>query len=606
MRDSATTRARAAMKAGQPEQALDELANALRRHELDAAERERAGRLILRIAKKSDAKRLRVLILGQCTTSWLVPHLAAACTAVELDIVATDGDYDSVLQDLARTEAGQFDVVVLVPWTQRLLAPGDRSADDRIQDELVYWAAAWKLVSEQLQSRIVQLGYDYVGAGPDGRSLSATSGSVRLIRDMSDALRDARPAGSFWLDMAQVAGDVGRRQFYSPRQYQWTKNPLSPEGSAALCDAIASGIRALTTGPRKVLVLDLDNTLWGGVVGELGPNGVGLGDDPAGRAFVAFQKHCKRLGDRGVLLAVCSKNNDADAREPFEQNEHMVLKLDDFAAFEASWQPKAAAIASMAAELRLGTDSFVFFDDNPAEREQVRQALPEVGVVEVPKEPSEYVRALEGAGWFEAVGVTAADKKRSDQYRAERKRRDVRKELPSLDAYFESLQMVATVEPIGGDNLARVVQLVGKTNQFNLTTRRHVLERVVAMTQDPRGVSMAVRVTDRFGDHGLVAVLIAVPDDDGALRVDTWLMSCRVIARGVEDFCFAMTLQGAAKLGYERIRGEYIPSAKNAQVAELYVRLGLTEEDAGADGLRRFAGAISDVPAPKHYLKLAD
>src|SRR5262249_9586515 len=202
--------------------------------------------------------------------------------------------------------------------------------------------------------------------------------------------------------------------------------------------------------------LDLDNTLWGGVVGETGPLGIRLGDGPDGEAYTAFQKHVKRLTERGVVLAVCSKNNDADAREPFEKNSQMVLSLDDFAQFEASWDPKATAIRRISKSLQLGLDSFVFFDDNPAEQEHIRQALPEVTVVPVPEDPAEYIRTLDAGLWFEAVELTEEDRVRAEQYRVERRRRDTEAQFDSLDDYLASLEMVGDLRQIDEFDMDRV------------------------------------------------------------------------------------------------------------------------------------------------------
>jgi FkbH-like protein len=254
----------------------------------------------------------------------------------------------------------------------------------------------------------------------------------------------------------------------------------------------------------------------------------------------------------------------------------MVLKLDDVAAWEVNWEPKGTTIARLAEALNLGIDSFVFFDDNPAEREQVRQALPEVTVVEVPEDPAEYVRALQAGLWFEAAQLTEADRVRTDQYVVERKRRALQETL-SMDDYLRSLEMVAAVGAIDEADLQRVVQLLAKTNQFNLTTRRHTRDDVLGLLGRPGAIGLTVRVRDRFGDHGLVAALIGVPDEawgESTLRIDTWLMSCRVIGRTVEQFSLGALWERARALGYRGIVGEYIATPKNALVRPLYESLG--------------------------------
>ncbi len=495
------------------------------------------------------------------------------------------------------------DVVALIPWTQRL-AGGSGSTEVRVEDELAFWRHAWEAAA-RMGSRVLQLGYDWMTPGAEGFGLSGESGGpVDLARAAGAALRHHRPPGSYFLDLEMVSGMMGREAFYDPRRYYWTKQPFSERGTVRLAEHLFAGVRALTTGPKKVLVLDLDNTLWGGVVGETGPLGVALGESPDGEAYRAFQKHAKALSRRGIVLAVASKNNEADGREPFEKNPEMVLGLDDIAAAEINWEPKGTTIRRIAEALNLGLDSFVFFDDNPAEREQVRQAIPEVAVADVPAEPAEYVRALEAGLWFETTSLTEADRARAEQYAVERKRRELQRSAGSMEDYLRSLKMQADVREIDEADLMRVVQLLGKTNQFNLTTRRHSREDVLRLLALPDAVGLTVRVADRFGDHGLIGVLIAAAADDDprTLRVDTWLMSCRVIGRTVEEFFVAELLSGAGRLGYRRILGEYIPTKKNALVADLYDRMGFRRVEAGPDGSVHYELAMDQAPQPVTYL----
>jgi len=578
--DALLKETRRLFKQGEGGKALGMLRDALGRDRLDFEGIERAGRAIRArlVAAEPEAHRpLRVLLLGQFTTSWLVPALTAVAWGRGGSALVSEGGYDNILQDLAShaTGDGAPDVVVLLPWNARLL-DGQGSPEGRIEAEMGFWRRAWDMASGRLGARVLQVGYDWAIPGASGHHLAGRDdGPVGLVRRMNAALRAGAPPGSYFLDLDPVSGTMGRASFYNMRRYFWTKQPFGEPGCVELARHLWAGIRALTTGPKKVLVLDLDNTLWGGVVGETGPHGVALGEGAEGEAYRAFQRHAKDLSARGVVLALASKNNLKDALEPFEKNVEMVLALEDIAAHEINWDPKGTTIARLAKTLNLGLDSFVFFDDNPAEREQVRQALPDVEVVDVPEDPAEYVRALQAGLWFETTGLTDADAMRAAQYAVERKRRESEQAAPSLDDYLRSLEMVAEVRPIDEADLQRVVQLLAKTNQFNLTTRRHAREDVLALLARPGSVGLTVRVRDRFGDHGLVAVLIGVPGGDGAFRIDTWLMSCRVIGRTVEQFCFRALRERALALGHRRIAGEYIPSAKNALVAELYDTLGL-------------------------------
>jgi FkbH-like protein len=564
-------------KQGRIDDALGLLRDALRRNRLGPEEVDRAGRFLQKAIENgapAGGRPLKVVLLGQCTTSWLSPALAAVAWGRNALAHVSEGGYDNIIQDLARLLglAERPDVVVLIPWDQRL-GLREESADDVIEAELARWRQAWGMLAG-LGSRLIQVGYDWVTPGAAGHHIGGRPGGpVRLVRKLNEAIQDAMPEGAFFLDLEQVSGVEGRKTFYDMRRYYWTKQPFSEAGTVRLAEHLWAGVRALTTGPKKVLVLDLDNTLWGGVVGETGAHGIGIGESPEGEAFRAFQAHAKELTRRGIVLAVASKNNPADAREPFETNNEMLLKLDDIAAFEACWEPKGVTIARIAETLSLGLDSFVFFDDNPAEGEQVRQALPDVEVVDVPEEPSEFVRMLQSGLWFETTGLTGADRDRAGQYTVERKRRELQTAFTSLDDYLKSLEMMAEVRDIDEGELPRVEQLLAKTNQFNLTTRRHSRDDVARMLEVPGSTGMTVRVQDKFGDYGLVAVLIGVPEGD-ALRLDTWLMSCRVIGRTVEQFCFRVLARRARRLGYASIVGEFLPTKKNALVADLYDRLG--------------------------------
>ncbi len=592
------------LKNGQVEEGLVLLRGVLRDGRLSAEELDRAGRLVRRAlaSVNSPVRPLRVALLGQFTTSWLATALAAAAWARDVAIEVTEGGYDTVIQDLSRlsTAADQPDLIVLLPWNQRLFGG---SPSERVGDELRLWIQAWQMVNENLGARLLQVGYDWIVPGALGAHLDGASGRIHAVRALNQEIRAHLPAGSYFLDMEQVSGTMGRDSFYDMRRYYWTKQPFSEDGTQRLAAAIFAGIRALTTGPKKVVVLDLDNTLWGGVVGETGPLGVALGDSPEGEGFRAFQSLLKDLAKRGIILAVASKNNPGDAREVFEKNHDMILRFDDFAAFEACWDPKFKSIARIATTLNLGLDSFVFFDDNPAERDLIRQALPEVEVVEVPEDPAEYARALLAGGWFETTALTHDDEARATQYAVERQRRELEQSSLSIDDYLRSLAMVADVRAIDEADLMRVVQLLAKTNQFNLTTRRHTRENVLGLIATPGSIAITLRIVDRFGDHGLIAVLIGVPAEEPAtIHIDTWLMSCRVIGRTVEQFFLGVFLERSRELGYRRIIGEYLPTKKNGLVSELYDTLGFHRQAGPAEGAVLYELDVERAAAPACFI----
>jgi len=566
-------------KEGRTQESVNRLVQALRAGRLDSEGVLQAGRLLDTQDLTPAERPCRVQLLGQCTTAWLAPALTATAAGRGATLSVTEEDYDNVLQGLMSVDES-VQTIVLLPWNQRLFGTIDRDDQTRVLDELQFWQQAWQLAAKHSNARLIQVGYDYMDPGPMGYQLGgAVGGDVDLVRRLNHHLREQLPAGAYFVDLEQISGNMGRAQFYDPRRYFWTRQPFSDEGATVLAKHLWAGIRATLTGPKKVLVLDLDNTLWGGVVGETGPFGLQLRESPDGEAYRDFQCYLQGLARRGCLLAVCSKNNPEDAREPFEKNPDMVLALDDFVAFEASWEPKATVIERIAAELRLGLDSFVFFDDEPAEREQVRQALPEVEVVDVPPDAADFRRTLVDGLWFESVQVTTEDQLRTSQYRGEKQRELSRATCHSIDDYLASLDMNGEVRPIDEADLDRAVQLMGKTNQFNLTSRRHSRDEVMALMKLPESIGLTLRMTDRFGDYGLVSVILGVQDSDDAkktLRIDSWLMSCRVIGRSAEHFFFNALLEHARSLHYSKIISEYIPSGKNKLVQNLYDELGFT------------------------------
>lgn len=598
--------ARRAVREGRGREALETLRVALRRGALGAHAVERAGELARQAMVATGSTPTRALLLGQCTTSWLGNALTATALQSGLELLVEDGQFDNVLQEVAALPsfgAGAAPVLVLLPWHDRLLSPNGPSRIDRVESEVGYWRSVWAAARERGIGRIVQIGYDWIGPGALGFHLGGREGDVRIVREVNDELASALPGGSYFVNLDQVSGMEGRRSFYDRRGHYWARQPFSERGVVALAEHVTAGIRALTIGPRKAVVLDLDNTLWGGVVGELGPQEIVLGGGPDGEAYVAFQHHLKALSDRGVLLAVCSKNNPADAREPFATRPELVLTLDDFAAFDASWDPKVEGLRRIASSLNLGLDSLIFFDDNPAEREHVRLELPEVLVVDVPADPAEYVSALEATLAFETLELTAEDAQRRQFFNIESQRRKVAANAGSMEEYLRSLEMKGTLRALDASDLPRATQLIAKTNQFNLTTRRHAAHDVRAMLELPRSIAFTLRLSDRFGDHGLVAVVLAVPDrSPDTLRVDTLLMSCRVIGRTAETLLVRHLVREARRLRYGTVRAEYIASTKNSQVSGFWSSMGFRKVGS-SEGAEAFELSLAHVPAMPSFVE---
>jgi len=387
------------------------------------------------------------------------------------------------------------------------------------------------------------------------------------------------------VDLAAWAAFEGRAHTDATLDFM-ARQPLSAKGQTAFGLFIARSLRPLIVPRRKALALDLDNTLWGGVVGEDGLAGLKLGHEFPGNVHLRIQRELLELRNRGVLLVLLSKNNEADAREAFDALPEMLLKWDDFAARKVNWNYKHENLRHAACELGLGLDSFAFIDDSDYEREQMRQSLPEVLILNDTPDPLHTLRSLWETDAFDSFSVTDEDHGRHRDY-AVRAARDVSAHQDDLETFLKLLQMEATIEEIGPSNLERVVTMLGKTNQFNLTTKRHSRAEVQAMLNSPGSIPLALRLRDKFGEQGIVGVVLAIPiGQNSTLAIDSFLVSCRALGRGVEDALWTAMIDRAARQGTRKLQAEYRATAKNGIVAELYDRLGLQRVEQSSSSIR--------------------
>lgn len=407
----------------------------------------------------------------------------------------------------------------------------------------------------------------------------------------------ASEPGAYVWDYAGVVAEIGTGRFSDRRLVALGRIPVAAGHQPSVAAHLVRTMLGTLRPSAKCLVLDLDNTLWGGVVGDDGIDGIQLGDDYPGNVYKAFQRRLLALSDRGILLAIASKNEREIVDQVFREHPDMLIRWDAIAAARINWQDKSQNIRQIAMELNLGMDALVFFDDNPVERAEVRANAPEVNVVEVPNDPLGFEETLAAAVFFDHTTLSAEDRERTVMYRHERKRRELSAQAPTLDEFLESLEMRATVGQAGPTTLNRIAQLVGKTNQFNLTTRRHSPPEIAAKSEDDSHVVAWLRLRDRFGDQGLVAVGILAQEGSCA-RIDSLLMSCRVMNRQVERALLAYLAEEAVRLGCSSMVGEYRPTKQNAIVQELYNTLGFTETESPVEGERRFELNLTTSPCP--------
>jgi len=530
--------------------------------------------------------KIRLAILGGYSLYPLHELIELLCEAEGILLELWLGDYDNYIAEIM-DEGGELyafapQVVLLLPAERRCTYTGQLT-DSREAQQAGAKAVVDSLlelvrkVHEKSRAEVITANFMLPARHDLGAFRSRTLGSDWTFRKWVNLeLGLNAPPFLHVCDLEFLANRLGGVAARDERSWFESKQPCSPALMVEFAREAAHLIASLKRAPKKVLVLDLDNTLWGGVVADDGLEGIELGDtSPRGEAFKAFQKYIVSLKQRGVLLAVCSKNDLAKAAEPFEKHPEMMLRMEDFVSFKANWEPKPDNLRQMAAELNLGLDSFAFVDDNPAEIEIVRQFAPAVAVILLGPDPSAYVAQLQDSRWFEPKSITAEDAERTSQYRSEVQRKELQASITDMDAYLESLAMEAVISEFMPVDVPRLSQLINKSNQFNLTTRRRSEADVLAVMNDPDYIGFSMRLKDRFGDHGLISLVIGEKTGD-TMKIDTWLMSCRVLKRQVEEEVLNELARLARNRNCTRLEGIYLPTAKNEMVRDFYGRMGFT------------------------------
>jgi FkbH-like protein len=537
----------------------------------------------------------RLGVASNGTTNLLVPALVATAAryGIALECVATG--FNQVVQEVLSPES-EFHrfapqaVVVALDWRGVPLQcePGSSDArGDAVQSALDYFQVIRDGIRRH--SDAVSIVQNLVAPPEDmfGSFERVLPGARRnLIDGINQGLAD-RLYGSadVLLDAAGLAEKVGVVNWHDPNQWNLAKLPFSQTYVPLYADHVCRIISALLGKSRRCAVLDLDNTLWGGVIGDDGLAGIQIGQgDPVGEAYAGFQRFLLSLRERGVVLAVSSKNEDETARLPFRKHPEMLLREDHFAVFQANWNDKASNIQAIAEELSLGLESFVFVDDNPYERDLVRKALPQVAVPEMPADPAYYTRILSAAGYFESVAFSREDAQRAEFYAGNARRAALQKQVGDFEEHLRSLRMEISFQPFDATGRSRIAQLINKSNQFNLTTRRYTEAEVAGLESRPDVLTLQVRLADIFGDNGMISVVICRAIEEETWEIDEWLMSCRVLGRRVENMVLREILDHAARANIRRLVGMYQPTERNKLVQEHYQKLGFTLLESRPDG----------------------
>ena len=551
--------------------------------------------------------RLKVALLGDVSTQHLLPLLRVLFSRSGTEAEIYEAGYDTIeleaLDPAARLYAFAPDVVVILQSVGKLKPryyslKGGRSAF--VEAEASRAEATWQAIRARSLAPIVQSTFVVPYERPFGNYGAVVGDTLQAsVAELNRELgrRAQRNPGVLLNDLDYLSAWVGRRHFIDEKLWALAKSLCALEFLPLVAQNLVDIALAARGRAVKCVVTDLDNTLWGGVVGDDGLEGLALGDLDEGGAFRALQEHLRELAGRGIVLAVCSKNDEALARRVFREHPGMVLREKDIAVFVANWEDKATNLRRIRERLNIGFDTMVFLDDNPFERNLVRKLLPEVIVPELPEDPALYVRALSELNLFEAASRSTLDEKRAEMYQEQGQREEERARFSDLTSYLKSLGTRARLRRFAPEDLPRIAQLVQRSNQFNLTTRRYSeAECAALMRARDECIPFTVSVTDRFGDFGLV--LVAVLRRAGpALQIEAFLMSCRVLQRGVEQLAMNRIFEHAREGGHERVVGRFLPTAKNGLVREFYPRFGFRQVEKTPEGETWALGVAEYVPA---------
>ena len=530
-------------------------------------------------------KKIKIALLSDTATQFLVQALRGRGFASQIDLQIWEADFNQIERQVFDTTSELYDfnpeMVIIFHSTHKLLAkynklnPAEYASLADIQMALVN--DLHNTLQTTLKATVIYYNYTEINDSVFGNYANKIESSFLFqLRKLNYELMvfAAGQANFHLCDLSSIQNNSGKSTFFQPSVYINTEMVLSidilPEVAAKTIALIEAQLGIF----KKCLIVDLDNTMWGGVIGDDGLENIQLGSLGIGKAFTEFQYWIKKLKTRGIIIAVCSKNTESIAKEPFEKHPDMVLHLEDIAVFIANWENKADNIRQIQSILNIGFDSMVFLDDNPFERNIVRENIPGICVPELPEDPAEYLEFLYQQNLFETVSFSNEDAERTKHYQVEAKRTVLQKNFTNEDDFLQSLNMVSLVETFNKFNTPRVAQLSQRSNQFNLRTVRYTETDIEKSIISKDIFSFSFSLEDKFGDNGMICVIILKKENDNGLFIDSWFMSCRVLKRGMENFVLNTIVNFAKQNGYVYLKGEYIPTAKNEMVKDHYSYLG--------------------------------
>lgn len=535
--------------------------------------------------KEIKGNEIRLAILGNCATQFFAEAVKGYGKLSELNLNVYDADYNQIDEQLLdpSSEVYTFKADEILIWLS-----AEKIYEEYLDEELLSRSSFaerymqkiehyWELISKNSSARIIQMNFHEIDDKAMGQySCKVDSTFIYQIRKLNFMLAEAESKNNrvYPVDVLAVQIDLGRNTFFNAPLYYNAKMPVAMNALPYLAKAVIDVINAMSGRLKKCVVLDLDNTLWGGVIGDDGMGGIEIGELGKGHVFANLQRWLKQLKDYGIILAVCSKNEENIAKEPFENHEEMVLRLSDISLFVANWDDKASNIKMIQESLNIGMDSIIFLDDNPFERNLVKEMHPDIEVPDLPEDPALWLAFLQRMNYFDTISYTGAGSDRTKLYQAEFERKKLEQSYETIDDYLQSLMMEGTAKAFEPIMYPRIAQLTQRTNQFNLRTVRYTEDEIQQIAENDDYITLAYTLKDKFGGHGLVAVVIMRKISNAELFVDTWLMSCRVLKRGMEEFVINRMVRTAREMGFKMISSEYISTPKNCMVKDIYETMG--------------------------------
>ncbi|PBQ31507.1 hypothetical protein CNR22_06920 [Sphingobacteriaceae bacterium] len=535
----------------------------------------------------SPLKKIKVALLGDTATQFLTQALKGEAYDHGFNLDLFEADFDQIERQVfdEGSELYEFkpEIVIIFQSSHKLVSkynkmpPSEHSllASERIAtiDSL------YTTVSATLGAKVIYYNYSEINDSVFGNYANKIESSFLFqLRKLNYELMNyAVSHPNFYIcDLASIQNGSGKPSVFQTSIYINTEMVLSLDILPLVASRTLDLVGAMHGKTKKCLILDLDNTMWGGIIGDDGMENIQIGTLGIGKAFTEFQGWIKKLKNRGIILAVCSKNTESIAREPFEKHPDMVIKMDDIAVFVANWENKADNIRHIQSILNIGFDSMVFLDDNPFERNIVRENIPEITVPELPEDPADYLEYLYTLNLFETISFSNEDVERTKLYKIEAERAVLSKSFTNEEDFLKNLEMISVVEPFTKFNTPRVAQLSQRSNQFNLRTVRYTEADIETVAASENYFSFSFTLKDKFGDNGMICAVILKKENTETLFIDTWFMSCRVLKRGMENFVLNTISNFAKEKNYKFIKGEYLPTAKNGMVKDHYANLGFS------------------------------